>query len=151
MIRYLFIFVLSLVLLPGRASMVEARSLPNVIFLLTDDLGYSDISCYGAKKVKTPHLDRLAAEGMMFKDFHTAASICSPSRAAFLTGAYPRRRALHGNQSQRRAHSLGLHPDHHHGTVQAAGLRDSHGGRHLEPSRSFCRASRGSTLLRDAL
>ena len=60
---------------------------PNVIFLLTDDLGYSDINCYGAKTVKTPHLDRFAAEGMMFTDFHTAASICSPSRAAFLTGA----------------------------------------------------------------
>lgn len=113
MTRYLFIFVLSLVLLPGRASIVEARSLPNVIFLLTDDLGYSDISCYGAKKVKTPHLDRLAAEGMMFKDFHTAASICSPSRAAFLTGAYPQRAGLYmGINPKRRAHwYLGLHPD----------------------------------------
>ena len=113
MTRYLFIFVLSLVFLPGRASIVEARSLPNVIFLLTDDLGYSDISCYGAKKVKTPHLDRLAAEGMMFTDFHTAASICSPSRAAFLTGAYPQRAGLYmGINPNRRAHwYLGLHPD----------------------------------------
>ena len=56
---------------------------PNVIFMLTDDLGYSDIGCYGARKVKTPHIDRLAAEGIRFTDFHTAASICSPSRAAF--------------------------------------------------------------------
>ena len=61
---------------------------PNVIFVLTDDLGYSDIGCYGATKVRTPHIDRLAAEGIRFSDFHTAASICSPSRAAFLTGAY---------------------------------------------------------------
>ncbi|MEM1294479.1 MAG: sulfatase-like hydrolase/transferase [Verrucomicrobiota bacterium] len=86
---------------------------PNVIFMLTDDLGYSDISCYGAKKVKTPHLDRLAAEGMMFMDFHTAASICSPSRAAFLTGAYPQRAGLYmGINPGRTAHwYLGLNPD----------------------------------------
>ena len=60
---------------------------PNVIFLLTDDLGYSDINCYGAKTVKTTHLDRFAVEGIMFTDFHTTASICLPSRAAFLIGA----------------------------------------------------------------
>jgi arylsulfatase A-like enzyme len=67
---------------------------PNVIFVLTDDLGYSDIGCYGATKVKTPHIDRLAADGLMFTDFHTAASICSPSRAAFLTGAWPQRASI---------------------------------------------------------
>jgi arylsulfatase A-like enzyme len=86
---------------------------PNVIFLLTDDLGYSDIGCYGARKVKTPHLDRLAAEGVRFTDFHTAASICSPSRAAFLTGAYPQRAGLYmGINPIRDPHwFLGLHPD----------------------------------------
>ena len=86
---------------------------PNVIFLLTDDLGYSDVGCYGAKKVKTPHIDRLAAEGARFTDFHTAASICSPSRAAFLTGAYPQRAGLYmGINPNRTAHwFLGLHPD----------------------------------------
>ncbi len=86
---------------------------PNVIFILTDDLGYSDISCYGATKVKTPHIDRLAAEGIRFTDFHTAASICSPSRAAFLTGAYPQRAGLYmGINPNRTAHwFLGLNPD----------------------------------------
>ena len=85
----------------------------NVIFVLTDDLGYSDLGCYGATKVKTPHIDRLAAEGIRFTDFHTAASICSPSRAAFLTGAYPQRAGLYmGINPNRRAHwFLGLHPD----------------------------------------
>lgn len=91
----------------------HASSLPNVIFMLTDDLGYSDISCYGANKVKTPHIDQLAAEGVRFTDFHTAASICSPSRAAFLTGAYPQRAGLYmGINPNRTAHwFLGLHPD----------------------------------------
>lgn len=86
---------------------------PNVIFMLTDDLGYSDIGCYGARKVKTPHIDRLAAKGARFTDFHTAASICSPSRAAFLTGAYPQRAGLYmGINPNRKAHwFLGLHPD----------------------------------------
>jgi len=88
-------------------------SQPNVIFMLADDLGYSDISGYGAKKVATPHIDRLAAEGIKFTDFHTAASICSPSRAAFLTGGYPQRVGLYmGINPIRKAHwFLGLNPD----------------------------------------
>ena len=88
-------------------------SLPNVIFVLTDDLGYSDIGCYGATKVSTPHIDQMAAEGIRFTEFHTAASICSPSRAAFLTGAYPQRAGLYmGINPIRTAHwFLGLHPD----------------------------------------
>lgn len=86
---------------------------PNIIFLLTDDLGYSDISCYGATKVSTPHIDQLAENGIKFTDFHSAASICSPSRAAFLTGGYPQRAGLYmGINPIRDAHwFLGLHPD----------------------------------------
>ncbi len=86
---------------------------PNLIFFLADDLGYSDIACYGATKVKTPHLDQLAKEGIRFTDFHSAASICSPSRAAFLTGGYPQRAGLYmGINPIRKAHwFLGLHPD----------------------------------------
>ena len=97
----------------GAVSLRSNRTWPNVIFMLTDDMGYSDIGCYGAKKVKTPNIDRLAAEGVRFTDFHTAASICSPSRAAFLTGAYPQRAGLYmGINPKRTAHwFLGLHPD----------------------------------------
>ena len=95
------------------ADSPEASTRPNIIFMLTDDLGYSDIGCYGAQKVKTPHIDRLAAEGVRFTDFRTAASICSPSRAAFLTGAYPQRCGMYmGINPKRTAHwFLGLHPD----------------------------------------
>jgi len=90
-----------------------AHAKPNVIFMLTDDLGYSDISCYGARKATTPNIDRLASEGFHSTDFHTAASICSPSRAAFLTGAYPQRAGLYmGINPNRQAHwFLGLHPE----------------------------------------
>lgn len=100
------------------APMVSADSAPrtdkpNVIFILMDDMGYSDVSCYGSTKVNTPNIDRMAAEGMQFTDFHTGASICSPSRAAFLTGAYPQRAGLYmGINQNREAHwFLGLNPD----------------------------------------
>jgi len=104
----LFAWTLTLAQIP----LSEERP-PNVIFILTDDLGYSDIGCYGATKVKTPNIDRLAAEGLQFTHFHTAASICSPSRAAFLTGAYPQRCGLYmGINPKRTAHwYLGLNPD----------------------------------------
>lgn len=108
----LLVQVLSFLLL-STYTVSAAERPPNVIFMLTDDLGYSDVGCYGAGKVKTPHIDQLAAEGIRFTDFHTAASICSPSRAAFLTGAYPQRAGLYmGINPNRTAHwFLGLHPD----------------------------------------
>ena len=90
-----------------------AAGAPNVIFVLVDDLGFSDVSCYGAQTVETPTIDRLAGEGLMFTDFHTAASICSPSRAAFLTGAYPQRAGAYlGLNPNRPPHwFLGLNPE----------------------------------------
>ncbi|TAN36772.1 MAG: arylsulfatase [Verrucomicrobia bacterium] len=64
------------------------KSKPNIVFILADDIGYGDLSCYGAKRVQTPVLDRLAREGRRFTDAHSPASTCSPSRRALLTGAY---------------------------------------------------------------
>src|SRR5947209_1438767 len=64
---------------------------PNVIVILTDDLGYGDLGCYGGHAGHTPNLDRLAAEGVRFTQFYVAAPICSPSRTALTTGAYPAR------------------------------------------------------------
>jgi arylsulfatase A-like enzyme len=95
------------------SSFGAAQTRPNVVFILMDDMGYSDVGCYGATKVKTPHIDKLAAEGIQFTDFHTAASICSPSRAAFLTGGYPQRCGMYmGINPNREAHwFLGLNPD----------------------------------------
>ncbi|MGH9046881.1 MAG: sulfatase family protein [Acidimicrobiales bacterium] len=64
---------------------------PNVVLMNCDDLGYGDIGCYGSALHQTPHLDRLAGEGMLFSDFYMASPVCSPSRAALLTGCYPAR------------------------------------------------------------
>ena len=62
---------------------------PNFIIFLTDDQGYGDLSCMGATDFKTPHLDRMAADGARFTDWYSNSPVCSPSRAALLTGRYP--------------------------------------------------------------
>lgn len=66
-----------------------AMSQPNIIFILMDDMGWRDLSCYGSTFYETPHLDRLAAEGMRFTDAYAACPVCSPTRASLLTGKYP--------------------------------------------------------------
>jgi arylsulfatase A-like enzyme len=106
------IYVFAIAVLSATCQASGHTPSPNVILVLTDDLGYSDIGCYGATKVETPNIDRLAAGGFRFTDFYAAASICSPSRAAFLTGAYPQRAGLYmGINPNRRAHwFLGLDP-----------------------------------------
>ncbi|MES2459678.1 MAG: sulfatase-like hydrolase/transferase, partial [Armatimonadota bacterium] len=64
---------------------------PNIIVVFIDDMGYADLSCYGNKEIKTPAIDRLAAEGRRFTQFYVNSPICSPSRTALLTGQYPAR------------------------------------------------------------
>jgi len=67
----------------------KAKDRPNVVIILADDLGYTDTGCYGAEKIQTPNIDRLAKEGMRFTDAHSPAAVCSPSRYGLLTGQYP--------------------------------------------------------------
>ncbi len=67
---------------------------PNVVVIFADDLGYGDLSCYGATKLRTPNIDRLALQGRRFTDAHSASAVCTPSRYALLTGEYPLRKNL---------------------------------------------------------
>ncbi|MEK6261633.1 MAG: arylsulfatase [Planctomycetota bacterium] len=72
----------------GAASAAEPASKPNIIFILADDVGYGDLGCYGATKIKTPNLDRIAREGTRFTDAHSPSSVCTPTRYALMTGQY---------------------------------------------------------------
>src|SRR5436190_10170588 len=72
-----------------------ATEKPNIVFILTDDMGYGDVGCYGGKFVPTPNIDQLAKEGTKFTQFYVASPICSPSRTGFLTGMYPARWKIH--------------------------------------------------------
>src|ERR671930_626452 len=76
------------------AAVMAAPKLPNIIIILADDLGYGDLGCYGHPTIQTPNLDRMAREGMRFTDFYSAAEVCTPSRAALLTGRLPPRSGM---------------------------------------------------------
>ena len=86
----------------------ETNQKPNLIIIFTDDQGYEDLGCFGSPKIKTPHIDRMAQEGMRFTDFYVANSVCSPSRAALLTGCYPDRIGIPNVLFPR--HNEGLNP-----------------------------------------
>ena len=78
------------------AILPVATTKPNIVLIFADDIGYGDLGCYGATKIKTPRLDRLAAEGRKFTDAHSASAVCSPSRYGLLTGSYPLRKNFWG-------------------------------------------------------
>ena len=67
---------------------------PNIVYIFADDLGYGDLSCYVAKDINTPNIDQIAKQGIKFTEFYSASSVCSPSRAALLTGRYPQRMGI---------------------------------------------------------
>jgi arylsulfatase A-like enzyme len=75
-------------------STLASAAPPNVILIHCDDLGYGDLGCYGARDIRTPHLDRMAGVGTRFTDFSVVAALCTPSRAALMTGKYPGRVGL---------------------------------------------------------
>jgi len=86
----------SMLLLPCGSSLRAADRPPNIVIIITDDQGYGDVGCFGARGFETPNLDRLAREGRRFTNFHVAQPVCSASRTALLTGCYPNRIGIHG-------------------------------------------------------
>ncbi len=90
------ILLLISLLLPGCTSPPASSrgDIPNVVILFADDLGYGDLGVYGHPTIRTPNLDRMAAEGMKFTQFYVGASVCTPSRAALLTGRLPLRSGM---------------------------------------------------------
>lgn len=71
---------------------------PNIIFIMADDLGYAELGCYGQKKIRTPHIDRMAREGMRFTDFYTGSAVCAPARCTLITGKHGGHAYVRNNQ-----------------------------------------------------
>jgi arylsulfatase A len=90
MIRTILIALLS------ASTISAAERPPNVVIIFADDLGYADVGCFGNKVIRTPNIDRIAAEGIRFTDFYVAQAVCSASRTALLTGCYPNRLGILG-------------------------------------------------------
>ena len=90
----IIIFGLSYLIFNGFTLNAD-QNRPNVIIIFADDQGYGDLSCFGSTKIKTPNIDRIAKEGRKFTSFMVASPVCTPSRAALLTGCYPKRVGMH--------------------------------------------------------
>jgi len=98
MIRLLLIVLMSGWCAVAGLQCCRTGDRPNFVIIYADDLGYGDLSCYGHPTIRTPNLDRMAAEGMRFTEFYSAAEVCTPSRAALLTGRYPVRNGMRHNR-----------------------------------------------------
>ena len=108
--RFAFLFIVGLSLIPYSSSCLAGHpaATTNIVLIFVDDLGYADIGPFGATKVKTPHLDKFAAEGMKFTSFY-ATPVCSMSRACLMTGCYNARVSMPGVLFP--GNNIGLHPD----------------------------------------
>ena len=87
-------YVVVMLLLVGTTSKIDAAERPNVVFILADDLGWRDLSNEGSTFYESPHIDRIANEGMKFTRGYATCQVCSPSRASIMTGKYPARLAI---------------------------------------------------------
>jgi arylsulfatase A-like enzyme len=94
------ILVLGLSCMDRKSKKAEKQitSTPNVIYILADDLGYGDLSCYGQKKITTPNIDRLASQGMLFTQHYSGSTVCAPSRSALMTGMHTGHTVVRGNK-----------------------------------------------------
>src|SRR3954465_15318013 len=110
--RLLLLKALGALLITSSAAFAAEK--PNIIIILADDMGYGDLGCYGHPTIRTPNLDRMAAEGLRFTDFYAGQSLCTPSRASLLTGRLAVRSGMAGGPGRHvlyPADKGGLQPD----------------------------------------
>lgn len=103
------VFLVIFLVIAQAGAQTPAAPPPNIVLILADDLGYGDLGCFGSKTIRTPNLDRMAAEGTRFTDFYVAQAVCSASRAALMTGCYANRVGMQGALNH--TSQEGLHPD----------------------------------------
>jgi arylsulfatase len=113
------------VLVTSTGAVAAAAPKPNIVFILADDLGYGELGCYGQTKIKTPNIDRMAAEGMRFTNFYCGAAVCAPSRCTLMTGKHLGHATIRDNM-QRKPGAEGQHAMQP-GTVTVAQLLKSAG------------------------
>jgi arylsulfatase A-like enzyme len=103
----------------------HAADRPNLIWLMADDLGYGDLGSYGQRVILTPHLDRMAREGLRFTQFYAGATVCAPSRSVLMTGQHHGRTRVRGNagQANPRAQALRAEDVTVARALQGAGMR----------------------------
>lgn len=110
-ILLVFFYLVSCTQKPADNPGVEFIDQPNIILIMADDLGYGDLSGYGHPSIKTPHLDQMAKEGIRFTDFHSNGAVCSPTRAALMTGKYQQRVGIEGVVTAKSHREVGLSLD----------------------------------------
>ncbi|MBI5688183.1 MAG: arylsulfatase [Verrucomicrobia bacterium] len=103
MILFRLLLTLGIILAAWTPSQAANAPKPNIIFILADDLGYGDLGCYGQKKIQTPCLDRMAADGMRFTQFYAGSTVCAPSRSVLMTGQHTGHCWVRGNAGKNNA------------------------------------------------
>lgn len=101
---------IGIILICSHKLIAQNNKKPNIIFILADDLGYGDLSCYGNTEIQTPNLDKLSRQGIRFTDYHSNGAVCTPTRAALLTGKYQQRTGLSEVAAVVWHHNVGLNP-----------------------------------------
>ena len=107
----LFWIAIILWFLGCQSASISQDTRPNIVLIMADDLGYNDLSCYGNLSIKTPNLDRMAEEGIRFLDYHSNGAVCSPTRAALMSGKYQQRVGIPGVVYTYLRDSLGMAPE----------------------------------------
>ncbi|MGK0186515.1 MAG: arylsulfatase A [Verrucomicrobiales bacterium] len=97
LLRFLIVFIAPISLTTATAQSPDVAR-PNIVFILADDLGYGEVGCYGQEKIKTPHIDRLAAQGVRFTQHYTGAPVCAPARCVLMTGRHLAHAEIRGNR-----------------------------------------------------
>jgi arylsulfatase A len=108
--NFIFPFILPLLILYSCGQKQTEQIQPNIIFILADDLGYGDLHSYGGDKNDTPNLDKMASEGLRFTDFHSNCPVCSPTRAALLSGQYQQKVGIESVVHATKFRHTGLNP-----------------------------------------
>ncbi len=89
-------YILLTLLFFNFCGFIEANERPNILVIMADDLGYGDLSIQGAQDLQTPNIDKIAKQGLIFNQFYANSTVCSPSRASFITGKYPDKAGVPG-------------------------------------------------------